>query len=319
MPHSGYRRAMDEPGFKSLKIGVQLPEVEREVRWPELAAMAKLAEDIGFDSLWVGDHLLYRDPGNSARGPWEAWSLLASLAAITTRIEIGPLVAATSFHNPAMLAKKAATVDEISGGRLILGLGAGWNEVEYRAFGFPYDHRVSRFEEAFTIIRTLLREGVIDFDGVYYQARDCELLPRGPRTQGPPLLVGSIGPRMLRITMPHVDAWNTWHAWYGNHVDGLHTVLEKVDRACAEVGRDPAEVERTSTVLVQFPGGVGRTSGDPDSEDVEPLSGSAEELATRLRAYADHGIGHLQLVLDPITGKSLEMMAPVLELLDSGS
>jgi probable F420-dependent oxidoreductase len=298
-----------------MKIGVQLPEVEREVRWPELADMARLAEDVGFDSLWVGDHLLYRDPGGLARGPWEAWSLLAALATVTKEVEIGPLVAATSFHNPAMLAKKAATVDDISGGRLILGLGAGWNEVEYRAFGFAYDHRVSRFEEAFTIIRTLLREGAIDFEGVYYQARDCELLPRGPRPQGPPLLVGSIGPRMLRITMPHVDSWNTWHAWYGNDLNRLHTVMDKVDAACAEVGRDPGEVERTTTALVQFPDGVGRTSGDPDSEDVEPLRGSAEELAASLRAYADHGIGHLQLVLDPITCESLEMMAPVLQRL----
>ena len=162
------------------KIGIQLPETEYEVRWSELKAMAQLAESAGFDSLWVGDHLLYRDE-EGTRGPWEAWSQLAALAAVTERMELGPLVAATSFHNPAMLAKKAATLDEISGGRLILGLGAGWNETEYSAYGFPYDHRVDRFAEAFTIIRTLLREGAIDFDGQFYQARDCELLPRGPR------------------------------------------------------------------------------------------------------------------------------------------
>lgn len=301
-----------------MKIGVQLPEVEREVRWPELASMARLAEDVGFDSLWVGDHLLYRNAGEPAKGPWEAWSQMAALAAITSRVEIGPLVAATSFHSPAMLAKKASTIEEISGGRLILGLGAGWNEIEYKAFGFPYDHRVSRFEEAFTIIRTLLREGAIDFDGEYYQARDCELLPRGPRPDGPPLMVGSQGPRMLRITMPHVDAWNTWHAWYGNSVDGLHTVLDKVDEACADVGRNPDEVIRTTTVLIQFPGGVGRVSHDDDSQPVEPLRGSPEELAGYLRNYKDHGIGHLQLVLDPISSDSIERMAPVLELLAAG-
>ena len=132
-------------------MGVQLPEAERVVRWPELREMAQTAEEIGLDSLWVGDHLLYRYPGEEPRGPWEAWSQLAALAAITTRVQLGPLVAATSFHNPAMLAKKAATIDDISGGRLILGLGAGWNRAEYEAFGFPYDRRVSRFEEAFTI------------------------------------------------------------------------------------------------------------------------------------------------------------------------
>ncbi len=137
---------MNASGDKTFKVGVQLPEVEREVRWPELACMATLAEDVGFDSLWVGDHLLYRNAGRPAKGPWEAWSQMAALAAITSRVEIGPLVAATSFHSPAMLAKKAATVDEISDGRLILGLGAGWNETEYAAFGFAYDHRVSRLE-----------------------------------------------------------------------------------------------------------------------------------------------------------------------------
>lgn len=308
------------PVGNRLKIGVQLPEVEREVRWPELAAMARLAEDVGFDSLWVGDHLLYRNPGEAARGPWEAWSQLAALAAITTRVEIGPLVAATSFHSPAMLAKKAATVDEISGGRLILGLGAGWNQTEYDAYGFAYDHRVSRFEEAFTIIRTLLREGAIDFDGDYYQVRDCELLPRGPRPAGPPLMIGSQGPRMLRISMPHVDAWNAWHAWYGNRIEDLPPVLEKVDAACAEVGRDPAAVVRTTTVLVQFAGGSGRASGDSAKRDVVPLQGSPQELAAALRAYQRLGIGHLQLVLDPISAESIEALAPVLELLaaDSG-
>src|SRR5436309_7314657 len=125
--------------------------------------MARVAEQAGFDSLWVGDHLLYRDPGMPPRGPWEAWSILAALAAVTERVQLGPLVASTSFHNPAVLAKKAATVDEISGGRLILGLGAGWNEVEYRAYGFPFDHRLDRFTEALTIIGGLLRDGAVDF------------------------------------------------------------------------------------------------------------------------------------------------------------
>jgi len=133
---------------RPLKVGVQLPEVEREVRWPELLDMTRAIEDVGFDSVWVGEHLLYRWPDRPARGPWEAWTLLAAIAAVTRRIELGPLVACTNFHNPAMLAKQAATLDEISGGRFVLGLGAGWNETEFRAFGFPYDHRIDRFDEA---------------------------------------------------------------------------------------------------------------------------------------------------------------------------
>src|SRR5436190_5892001 len=185
---------------RPLRVGIQMPEVEREVRWPEYVAMARRAEEVGFDSLWLGDHLLYRLADGSSRGPWEVWTMLAGIAAATSRIRLGPLVASTAFHAPAMLAKLAATVDEISGGRLILGLGAGWNETEFAAFGFPFDHRIDRFEEAFTIIRTLLQDGAIDFDGRYFQAREAELLPRPHTPGGPSLMVGSIGPRMLRIT-----------------------------------------------------------------------------------------------------------------------
>jgi len=281
-------------------------------------AMARLAEDVGFDSLWLGDHLLYRFGSGEARGPWEAWTMLAGLAAATDRITLGPLVASTSFHNPAMLAKMAATVDEISGGRLVLGLGAGWNETEYRAFGFPFDHRISRFEEAFTIVRTLLREGAIDFAGRYYEARDCELLPRPARPGGPPLLVGSNGERMLSITMPHADAWNSWYADTGNRPEGVAPLRERVDAACRAVGRDPAAVERTVAVLVRLPGGTGRVMGESDRPEVAPLEGPPEVLEAAFRAYAAAGVGHLQLVLDPITMGSIEALAPVLALLDRG-
>jgi alkanesulfonate monooxygenase SsuD/methylene tetrahydromethanopterin reductase-like flavin-dependent oxidoreductase (luciferase family) len=288
--------------------------VEREVRWPEIVAMTRLGEQLGFDSVWVGDHLLYRDEVHGARGPWEAWTTLAGIAASTSRIAIGPLVACTSFHNPAMLAKLAATVDEISGGRLILGLGAGWNETEYRAFGYPFDRRVARFAEAFTIIRTLLREGRIDFEGEFYSARDCELVPR-LRPGGPPLMVGSIGERMLALTVPYVDGWNAWFSWTGNRPEGVAPLRSKVDAACAAAGREPSEVERTVAVSVRFPGAGGRREADP-SQQGAPLEGSSEVMADSLRAYAREGIGHVQLVVDPINEASLEALGPVLENLD---
>jgi len=276
--------------------------------------MARLGEQLGFDSVWVGDHLLYRDEARGARGPWEAWTTLAGIAASTSRIAIGPLVACTSFHNPAMLAKLAATVDEISGGRLILGLGAGWNETEYRAFGFPFDRRVARFAEAFTIIRSLLRNGRVDFEGEFYSARDCELVPR-PRPGGPPLMVGSIGERMLELTVPHVDSWNAWYSWTGNRPAGVVPLRAKVDAACAVAGRKPSDVERTVAVLVRLPGATGRGEDDP-SEQVPPLEGTPEAIADGLRAYARQGINHVQLVIDPITEASIEALGPVLENLD---
>ncbi len=285
------------------------------VRWPQLRQMARIAEDVGFDSLWVGDHLLYRRPTGDV-GPWEAWSTLAALAEATSRVEIGPLVASTSFHSPAMLAKKAAAIDEISGGRLILGLGAGWNEPDYSAYGFAYDKRASRFEEAFTIIRTLLREGAIDFEGQFYTIRNCELLPRGPRPNGPPLMIGSSGERMLGFTAPHVDMWNAWHDWFGNRPEGLAPYLQALDAACRVAGRDPSEIERTCTMYVQLSGGEGRGTSREYAEPTPPHMGTSEELAAAIASYADIGISHVQLVLDPITAESIEQIAPVLEILD---
>lgn len=294
-----------------MKIGVQLPEVEWEVPFQELIAMAQTAEAVGFDSVWHGDHLIYDLPVG-ARGPWEAWTTLAAIAASTTTVEIGPLVASTSFHSPAMLAKQAATVDAISEGRLILGLGAGWNRHEYDAFGFPYDHRVSRFEEAFTIIRTLLREGEIDFDGTWQSARNCVLHPRSPRPDGPPLMVGSIGPRMLGITLPHVNAWNMWWSSYGNTAAGFAAEKERVDGLIVAVGRSVEDVDATAAVLIRLDGGAGRQMGDHSDAEAPPLVGSATELADQLRGFEAAGAAHVQLVVDPITRDSIEWLADVL-------
>jgi len=302
---------------RPLRVGVQLPEVERVVRWPEYLAMARAAEDVGFDTLWLGDHLLYRYEDGTTRGPWEVWTMLSAIAACTSRIRLGPLVAASAFHAPPMLAKLAATVDEISGGRLILGLGAGWNETEFAAFGFPFDHRISRFEEAFTIIRTLLRDGSIDFDGQFFQARDCELLPKPARAGGPPLMVGSVGPRMLEVTLPHVEAWNVWYRQSTNTPAGLEPILRQVEEACRAVGRDPATLEKTSALFVRLPGGTGRLT-KYDENDVAPLEGSSREIADGIRAFADLGLAEVQLVVDPITVESIEALAPVLVDLDRG-
>lgn len=297
-----------------MKVGVQLPEVEWEVPFPELIAMAQLAESVGFDSLWLGDHLLY-ELEVGPRGPWEVWTSLAAIAATTNTIEIGPLVACTSFHAPAMLAKQAATVDAISGGRLIVGLGAGWNRPDYSAFGFPYDRRVSRFAEAFTIIRTLLRDGEIDFHGEFYDADHCVVHPRFPRPGGPPLMVGSIGERMLDITLPHVDAWNMWWSDYGNTPAGFATQKARVDELIVATGRSVDEIEATAAVYLRLPGGTRRQMGDYDAmDDVEPLSGSPAELADILRAFEAAGCAHVQLVVDPITRGSIEHLAGVLTL-----
>lgn len=298
--------------MERMKVGIQLPEVEYEISMPDLIAMARQAEQAGFDSVWLGDHLLYDLPVGP-RGPWEVWTSLAAIAAATERIELGPLVASTSFHAPPMLAKLATSVDAISNGRLILGLGAGWNRREYAAFGFPYDHRVSRFEEAFTIVRSLLTDGEIDFHGTYYDADHTVLHPRSPRPGGPPLMVGSTSPRMQAITLPHVSAWNEWWSNYGNTADGFATLKATVDERIAAIGRT-GKIEATAAVHVRLPGGAGRQMGDYPADFGVPIEGTPGEIADQLRLFADAGADHIQLVVDPITSTSIEWLADVLPL-----
>jgi probable F420-dependent oxidoreductase len=292
------------------KVGVQLPEVERFVPWPEYLDMALRAEEAGYDSVWVGDHLIYDLPDGSTRGPYEAWTTLAAIAAVTQRVEIGPLVASTSFHAPAMLAKQAATVDAISQGRLILGLGAGWNRREYDAFGFPYDRRVSRFEEALAIIAPLLRTGRTSFHGQFFDVDDCVLDPRPARDAGPPIMVGSNAPRMLRISLPVVDSWNVWWSTYENSVTRFSELKAEVDAAMPEGRR----VEATAAVLVTLPGGKGRLMGD--SYDARVSAVTPDGLADHVRGLADAGATHLQLVLDPITAETIDTIGAALADLD---
>ena len=300
---------------RPLKIGVQLPEVEREVRWPELARMARLIEDAGFDSIWVGDHLLYDRPPAGLRGPWEAWTQLAAIAAVTERVEIGPLVACAGFHEPAMLAKLASTVDEISGGRLIVGLGAGWNRTEFDAFGVPYDRRVERFEESFEIVRRLLAGERVNFVGRHNGIDGAVLLPASGRPGGPPLMVGSSRPRMLAATIAHVRYWNAWWTDFENRPERIAPLRDAVDRACELVGRDAAEVERTVAVLVAPLGPVARQA-TPGREQAPALAGSPAQIADSLAAFAAEGIVHVQLVLDPIATEGIEAAAAILSVLD---
>ena len=292
------------------KVGVQLPEVERFVPWPEYLDLARRAESAGFDSIWVGDHLVYDLPDGSTRGPYEAWTTLAAIAAATERVEIGPLVASTGFHAPAMLAKQAATVDAISQGRLILGLGAGWNRREFDAFGFPYDRRVSRFEEALAIIAPLLREGWTTFHGQFYDVDDCVLDPGPVREGGPPIMLGSNSPRMLSIGLPVADCWNVWWSIYDNSVERFAQLKAEVDAVMPE-GRS---VDATAAVLVTLPGGRGRVMGE--TYDATVTTVTPDDLGQHIRGMADAGAVHLQLVLDPITAESIDTIGVVLADLD---
>jgi alkanesulfonate monooxygenase SsuD/methylene tetrahydromethanopterin reductase-like flavin-dependent oxidoreductase (luciferase family) len=296
---------------KPLDVGVQLPEVERHVPWPEYLAITRTAEEVGFDSVWVGDHLLYRGDGREERGPWDAWTLLAALAAATERIRLGPLVACTAFAAPGLLARKAAAVQEISNGRLVLGLGAGWNETEFRAFGIPFDHRASRFGEAFEIIRRLLVGERVTYEGRFEWAQDAVLLPR-PATRVP-LMIGSMGERVLRIALPHADAWNVWYDWYGNTPDGFARENALVSRLVREAGREPADVLRSATVFVTLEDG---RRDRPHTLAVPPLMGSPEAIATGLADLAAAGVDEAILVVSPMNERVIRSLGEVIATLD---
>jgi alkanesulfonate monooxygenase SsuD/methylene tetrahydromethanopterin reductase-like flavin-dependent oxidoreductase (luciferase family) len=285
-----------------VRVGIQLPEVEREVRWAEVRAIALAAEEVGFDSIWLGDHLLYRDD-RGERGPWDVWTQLAALAAWTSRVQLGPLVAATAFHAPGMLARMAASVDEVSAGRLVLGIGAGWNEIEFRAFGFPFDRLVSRFEESFEIVRRLLAGEHVTFSGRFWSVDGAVLLPRPARRI--PLMVGANRPRMLSIALPHVDAWNTWYTHYGNTAEGFAAHNGEISRACERAGRDPRAVERSACVLVRLEGGV-----DHRAEKAPPVD--VVHVREHLRALADAGADEAILVANPITEESVRELGAAL-------
>jgi probable F420-dependent oxidoreductase len=285
-----------------LRVGIQLPEVEREVRWPEVVAIARAAEEGGFDSIWLGDHLLYRGDGRPERGPWDVWTQLAALAAATERVQLGPLVACTAFHPPGMLARMAASVDEVSGGRLVLGLGAGWNETEFRAFGVPYDQRVSRFEEAFEIVRRLVAGERVTVAGRFYAVEDALLLP--PPARRIPLMIGANAPRMLSIALPHVESWNTWHTHYGNTPEGFSRHNAQVSEAAERAGRDPATLRRSACVLVSAGGRDERPETSPPVE--------AERLADHLRELGEAGADEAILVASPITEASVRELAAAL-------
>ena len=291
---------------RPLSVGVQLPEVERDVRWPEVVAMARAAEEVGFDSIWLGDHLLYRGDGRPERGPWDAWTMLAALAASTERVRLGPLVACSAFHPPGMLARMATTIDEVSGGRFVLGIGAGWNQTEFDAFGIAFAERASRFEEAFEIVRRLLEGDRVTIEGRFHHAHDAVLLPRP--TRRPPLMVGSTGPRVLAATLPHVDVWNTWYDWFGNTAAGFADKTREIDEACERAGRDPATLERSACVLVR----LGDTRERADEPGVTPLQGPLDVIGADLREIAEAGADELILVLDPITEASIRSLGDVL-------
>jgi probable F420-dependent oxidoreductase len=283
-----------------MRIGLVLPQAAEDGAggtWTGILGLARQAEDGGADSLWLSDHFFYRAgdaPIGSETGYHEAWTILSALAATTRRVELGTLVLATSFRPPGLLAKMAATVDDVSGGRVILGLGCGWHEPEYEAFGYPFDHRVGRFEEALRIIVPLLHGERVTFDGAYGRVHEAEIRPK-PIRRDLPILVAAKGERMLRLTARHADAWQT--AWFGKPDDRYRERHEALLAACQAEGRDPATLEVTVGIAIE-----GETDADGS------LGVDAGTIAAALGAWRDIGADHLQLAVNPSTAESFAIV-----------
>ena len=291
-----------------MKIGLMLPIGQQELlvgpdRWSLFKEMTLAAEASGLDSVWCADHLLFRDGEDAEHvdGIHEAWTVLTAMAAITERVEIGPLVLCVPFRNPALTAKMATTLDEVSRGRLVLGLGCGWHEPEFAAFGYEFDHRVSQFAEAMEIIGPMLRTGTATFEGRWQRAADAPLLPPGPRPAGPPILIAGKGPRMLDLVARHADAWNA--AWYGHpdEADELRERMARLDEALDAAGRRRESIERTVGVFVA-------TSPADDDRPEEAIGGTIDEIGEALAGYSRLGISHLIVHVWPRTVEAVRQL-----------
>lgn len=277
-------------------------------RWDDVRGYAQDAEGAGVDSLWIADHFVWdgdpwgRDPVGQY-GSWEAWTTLAALASATSRVSLGTLVTCTGYRNPALLAKMADSVDQMSGGRLVLGLGAGDAPDEHARFGFDADRRVARFSEALEVIVPLLRTGSVEFSGEFYRVPGAELRPRPPASTGPPILIGSLAhrPRMLSLVARHADIWNGWMTKMSDPAD-IRPLRAAVDEACAAIGRDPASLARSIVITVAY-----------GPAPHQAITGTTAEIAAAIRAFEDEGIDEVQVRLFPNDRDSVARFAPVLE------
>ena len=307
---------MTQPRTTWPSLGLNLPYAEGAMdgatpRWSDVLAMARAAEDAGFDAVWISDHVGFGDPAGAWSGAWESWTLLSALATATTRVRLGTYVLAMPYRNPALLAKMAETLDEVSGGRVVLGVGAGWNEPEFASYDFPWTSRFARFEEGLRIVVAMLREGRATVHGRLARASSARLEPRGPRPEGLPVMVGAGGPRMLRLAAELADEWNA-----GMRTPAAFaTMSAALDISLLEVGRDPSSIRRSVEAMVQ-PGGEW-PADDPDElgSGDRPITGPPEAIAAAIDRYRALGADHVQVQLRPNRVETIGAVRPVIELL----
>jgi len=300
--------------MRTLRIGLVLPMGDTFVdgstaRWVEIRDLALRAEEIGFDIVWTADELLWRPPDGKPQGWWECVAMTGAVAAATSRVKVGTWILSALHRNPGITAKAVETLDEVSGGRFVFGLGSGHAGRQAHAFGLPEDHVYGRFEEALEIIVPLLRRGQANFEGTFHSARDLEHRPIGPRPGGIPIMIGAKGPKMLRLAALHADTWS-WYVEERSDLTEFGPRLAALEAACFEVGRDPATIGKSAGIAVE-PTSVTGSAAVIGA----PIQGSAEQIADGLRAFGTAGFSNLELIVWPPTLAALDAMAPVLELL----
>jgi alkanesulfonate monooxygenase SsuD/methylene tetrahydromethanopterin reductase-like flavin-dependent oxidoreductase (luciferase family) len=296
--------------------------------WSALRDAAIRVDSLGLDGLWTWDHL------NSIVGPWEqpileGWTTLAGLAAVTSHATVGLMVGANTFRNPGLTAKLATTVDHVSGGRAILGIGGAWFEREHEAFGFEtwgtgFGERLDRLDESVMLLRRLLDGERIDHhEGRFYTMHDALCEPR-PVQDHLPILIGGSGPRKtLRTTARYADMWNT-----GGSLEELKRKGETLDERCAEIGRDPAEIERTMTdwFLIRDDaaearrvlGSLAAANGDSLGDDDACFVGSPQKVADELRPVVELGYRHILIdAMAPYDAETIERLPELRELLSA--
>jgi alkanesulfonate monooxygenase SsuD/methylene tetrahydromethanopterin reductase-like flavin-dependent oxidoreductase (luciferase family) len=297
---------------RQLRVGVQLNTTQREFRWAEIRDLARAVEDAGLDSIWTEDHIQYQDKARRWIAPWDAWTILAGLATVTDRVRIGTMVSPLSLRHPVLLARHVASVQEMSGGRLVLGIGLGHGEAEYRALGLSLEHRFGKFREAFEILRDALAKGTADHRGTHVSSEGFRLMPRPSDLRSPDLMIGSDGPKTLRLTLPHVTAWN-WDGFVDDP-DEFAAASQAVDAICDEIGRDPREIERTAHLVVRLSNPEGLPI-DPLPAHMRVIQGGTDAVAERLQAFADAGADEVMLIVDPARPAAIGELARAIEQL----
>src|SRR4029079_6807853 len=299
--------------MRPIEIGLVLPMGDTFVdgstaRWADIRALALRAEEVGFDTVWTADELLWQPTDGKVQGWWEGVAITAAIAEATSRVKVGTWILSALHRNPGITAKAVETIDEISGGRFVFGLGSGHAGAQAHAFGLPEDHVHSRFAEALEVILPLLRQGRADFQGTFHAARSLQQRPVGPRPGRVPIMIGAKGPKMLRLAALHADIWS-WFAEERSDLAELEPRLAALEAACIEVDRDPASIGKSAGIVIE-PTSV--SGGDALGT---PIRGSATEIADVLRGFAAAGFTNVEVIASPPTLATVDAMAPVLELL----